>query len=100
MLMAAGLVIGAGLWMRSRAMHRTTNLCKMTYSRPEYVPLPVAGYSHQEGDATGEVPGYGYRLVRFVDGKLPASDKRSPSKPTGTPVLFVPGHLGTYKQVC
>ena len=51
------------------------------------------------GEAAGESPGYGYRLLRYIDRKLPASDRAEPSKPRGIPVLFVPGHLGSFEQV-
>lgn len=71
----------------------------MTMSRPEYVHLPVPGYPDMKEDAASETPGYGYRLLRYMDRKLPASDKLDPSKPGGVPVLFVPGHLGSFKQV-
>lgn len=70
----------------------------MTFSRPEYVNLPVAGYPTREA-AGDEVPGYQYRLMRYMDRALPASEKADPLKPAGIPVLFVPGHLGSYEQV-
>lgn len=100
-LAPAVVVVAAGLWAKSSAMDRKSNSCKMTMSRPEYVRLPVAGYPDTaEDDAAGESPGYGYRLLRYMDRRLPASDRFDASKPGGVPVLFVPGHLGSFKQVC
>lgn len=100
-LFDAAVVIGVGWWARSKATDKNSNSCKMTFSRPEYVHLPVAGYSSGvgAGEPLGEAPGYGYRLMRYVDRKLPAGERADPLKPGGTPVLFVPGHLGSYKQV-
>lgn len=101
-LFGAAVVIAVGLWSRSAAMDRKANSCKMTMSRPDYVHLPVPGYprvGEETPEQKDEIPGYQYRLVRYIDGKLPAYDKRNPSKPRGIPVLFVPGHLGNFKQV-
>lgn len=92
-LLTMAVILFVGHKSRLASLDRKSNLCKMTYSRPQYVPLPV------RGDVDGESPGYGYRLLRFVDGKLPASDREHPSKPRGTPVLFVPGHQGNFQQV-
>lgn len=82
-------------------MDKKSNACKMTFSRPEYVHLPIPGYPSggRGGEASGEAPGYGYRLMRYMDRKLPAGERADPLKPGGTPVLFVPGHLGSYEQV-
>lgn len=102
-LFGAAVVVALGLWSRSAAMDRKANSCKMTMSRPDYVHLPVLGYPSVGAERLAEeadgVPGYQYRLVRYIDGRLPAYDKRNPSKPRGIPVLFVPGHLGNFKQV-
>ncbi|CAM9406051.1 unnamed protein product [Ectocarpus sp. 6 AP-2014] len=93
----AAVVLGFGFWARSKGTDSRSNSCKMTFSRPEYVHLPVAGYP--AGEAAGdEVPGYQYRLMRYMDRALPASEKADPLKPAGVPVLFVPGHLGSYEQ--
>lgn len=102
-LLIAALIFIVGQMARHTAMDRKSNSCKMTYSRPEYVPLPVTGFT-VEGDAfpgngtMGNV-GYGYRLLRYIDRKLPASDRKHPMRPGGFPVLFVPGHRGNYQQV-
>lgn len=106
-LFLAAIVIGVGNWAKSEAMAKpkasASDSCKMTYSRPQYVPLPVAGYPVQgeggEGGNAEDVPGYGYRLLRYMDGKLPANERAEPLEPGGIPVLFVPGHMGSYKQV-
>lgn len=91
-------MLGFGFWARSKGTDSRSNSCKMTFSRPEYVHLPVAGYP--TGEAAGdELPGYQYRLMRYMDRALPASEKADPLKPAGVPVLFVPGHLGSYEQV-
>ncbi|CAM9487282.1 unnamed protein product [Ectocarpus fasciculatus] len=93
----AAVVLGVGFWARSKGTDSRSNSCKMTFSRPEYVHLPVAGYP--AGEAAGdEVPGYQYRLMRYMDRALPASEKADPLKPKGIPVLFIPGHLGSYEQ--
>lgn len=101
-LFEAAIVVGFGFWAKSKAEAPASNSCKMTFSRPEYVHLPVAGYPGRgrEGETADEIPGYGYRLVRYMDGKLPANERADPFKPGGVPVLFVPGHVGSYKQVC
>eukprot|EP00752_Nemacystus_decipiens_P014209 g12638.t1 len=102
LVVAAAVIVALGHWARIKAMSRASNGCQMTYSRPKFVPLPVAGYPGREGAGEGETaggnPGYGYRLMRYLDAKLPASDKADPLKPRGIPVLFVPGHLGKYDQ--
>lgn len=107
-LFTAAIVIGAGYWAKSEAMAKpkasASNSCKMTYSRsPQYVRLPVAEYpvrvEGRGGQNADDFPGYGYRLLRCMDGKLPANERAKPSKPGGIPVLFVPGHMGSYKQV-
>lgn len=100
-VVVAAAVVALGNWAKMKALDRASNSCKMTYSSPKFVPLPVAGYpGGRDGVTAGENPGYGYRLMRYIDRKLPASDIANPSKPKGTPVLFVPGHLGKYDQVC
>lgn len=100
----AAAVVGLGVWGLFKASGRASNPCKMTYSTPKYVPLPVAGYPARggvgEGETAGDNPGYGYRVMRFIDRKLPESDKADPLRPRGIPVLFVPGHVGNYEQVC
>lgn len=98
-MLQAAVVLGVGLWYRAAAMDRRANSCKMTMSRPDYVHLPVTEYPALGGNSTSEVLGYEYRLVRYMDRKLPSSEKSNPLKPGGTPVLFVPGHLGNFKQV-
>lgn len=92
-------MVGVGFRSRAAALLRESNKCKMTMSRPEYVHLPVERYPIGGGDAADEIPGYQYRLMRYMDRKLPASDRQDPRKPGGVPVLFVPGHLGSYEQV-
>lgn len=100
----AAAIVALGSWLKLKAKDRASNGCNMTFSRPKYVPLPVAGYPGREdvgdGGNAGEQPGYGYRLMRYMDGRLPTSDKADPLKPRGIPVLFVPGHVGNYEQVC
>lgn len=100
----AAIIVALGNWLTRKALDRASNRCKMTFSTPKFVPVPVAGYPGRDGDGeiAGENPGYGYgyRLMRYIDRKLPASDKAEPLEPRGTPVLFVPGHLGKYDQVC
>ncbi|CAM9332889.1 unnamed protein product [Discosporangium mesarthrocarpum] len=96
-----------GLNSRSLAMDRKSNKCSMTYSRPNYFPVPVPVPGDVEGvrepnHGVGfdEAAGINYRLFRYMDGKLPKSERNlKPLKPQGTPVLFVPGHLGSYQQV-
>eukprot|EP00903_Cladosiphon_okamuranus_P012207 g11449.t1 len=96
----AAIILALGHWLKSKALDRASNPCKMTYSTPKFLPVPVAGYPGRKGNGenAGENPGYGYRLMRYIDRKLPASDKAEPLKPKGIPVLFVPGHLGKYDQ--
>lgn len=104
-VVVAAAIAALGYWLKKKAMKRASNQCNMTFSRPKYVPVPVAGYPGREGGGEGEIVagdnlGYGYRLMRYMDGRLPASDKADPLRPRGIPVLFVPGHLGKYDQVC
>lgn len=102
-LFVAAVVVGLGFWGKWKEMERRSNSCKMTYSSPKYVPISVPGYPGGVGAGASEeadgTPGYGYRLLRYVDRKLPASEKAEPLKPRGIPVLFVPGHLGSFEQV-
>ena len=104
-VVVAAAIAALGYWLKKKAMKRASNQCNMTFSRPKYVPVPVAGYPGREGGGEGEIVagenlGYGYRLLRYMDGRLPASDKADPLRPRGIPVVFVPGHLGKYDQVC
>lgn len=99
-VLAAAVIGGLGNWAKTKALNRASNACNMTYSSPKFVPLAVAGYPGRGEETAGEKPGYGYRLMRYIDRKLPAADRADPSKPRGVPVLFVPGHLGKYDQVC
>lgn len=100
-LLGAAVITGFGWWARSKATDKKSNSCKMTFSRPAYVPLPVEGYPSKAGGgaAPDDASGYGYRLIRYMDRKLPAGERVDPRKPGGVPVLFVPGHLGSYEQV-
>lgn len=58
------------------------NQCVMSYSRPVYTPVPVPSRLS-----------YKYRLMRYTHGHV-----ERPLRVTGMPVLYVPGHLGSYKQ--
>lgn len=98
LVLATALVV-VGLRSRASALSRSSNPCKMTFSRPMYVPLAVPGYPAVAGEVGNDTPsGYGYRLIRYLDRKLPEEERADPSKPTGFPILFVPGHVGSYEQ--
>lgn len=98
LVLATALVV-VGLWSRASAMSRNSNSCKMTLSRPMYMPLAVPGYPVVAGEVGNDtLSGYGYRLIRYLDGKLPKAERANPSKPAGFPILFVPGHVGSYEQ--
>lgn len=99
-ILPAALVLVVGVYSLFDAQHRKANPCHMTWSKPRYVPLPVRGYSStNRGHDGARSPAKGYRLLRYVDGNLPDGEKEEPLRPRGIPVVFVPGHLGTYKQV-
>ena len=71
-------------------MPSETNTCQMTYTRgPSYqvITLPQSQYN------------YKYKLYRFDQISLRANPTDSALDVSGIPVLFVPGHLGDYKQV-
>ncbi|RHY32807.1 hypothetical protein DYB32_002229 [Aphanomyces invadans] len=75
-----------------RAIPRT-NTCGMTYSAPIYKTLPFHSI-----DATMAHTYAKYTFAQlFMDGDGRHHDKQTQS-PSGMPMLFVPGHLGSYKQ--
>jgi hypothetical protein len=93
-------------WRGLGSSSLSRNRCEMTYSRPYYfsVPVPDDG-SEGEGESSTSVgsssssssPAW-YSLLRLTDSQMPASRQREPLRVSGTPVLFVPGHLGHSKQ--
>ena len=58
------------------------NHCLMSYSLPVYTPVPVTSRLS-----------YKYTLYRYTHGR-----SKTPLRVAGMPVLFVPGHTGSYKQ--
>ena len=76
------LVVAAALAVAMWDWTSAPNACVMSYSRPVYTPVPVPSrLSHK------------YKLMRYTHGHV-----QRPLRVTGMPVLFVPGHLGSYKQ--
>lgn len=61
--------------------------CEMTYMRPNYLPIA------ELGPYTRFRQKYGLYLYRES-----GVDSES-QEPTGTPVLFIPGNAGSYRQV-
>lgn len=99
-LVPFALMLSLGLYSLSVARDRKSNLCKMTWCRPMYLPLAVPRHrGARGGGAKADPPGYGYRLLRYLDDAQPQRERANPRKPQGMPVIFVPGHLGDYMQV-
>ncbi|RHY07414.1 hypothetical protein DYB25_009445 [Aphanomyces astaci] len=68
-----------------------SNTCGMTYSAPIYKSLPF--------HAVDPSMAHTYAKYTFAQLFMDGADKRNDSQPlSGVPVLFVPGHLGSYKQ--
>jgi len=63
--------------------------CEMTYSRPNYIKVPWGDASNNSDYKTK------YNLFRYEDG---SSQNQKFTKKI-CPVLFIPGHLGSFEQV-
>eukprot|EP00899_Mesostigma_viride_P001924 jgi/Mesvir1/11732/Mv00108-RA.2 len=69
------------------------NHCRMTYMFPGYVPLD----GPQRSNHDGQRPEW-YRLVMYRETD-PSRATIPSSRPSGAPVLYIPGNAGSYKQV-
>lgn len=83
----AWLVLASALAVPLALLPHAGNSCRMTYSRPvlHEMRLPEAVRRAHPG----------YRVLRYNNGAKPAEEMFSTA---GQPVVFVPGHLGSYRQ--
>lgn len=97
-LFPGAILLCVGFYSLRIARDRKSNSCKMTWSKPSFVPLLVPSYL-SEGHHQGNIPERTYRLLRYIDGNLPEDERAEPMEPMGMPVVFVPGHVGNFSQV-
>lgn len=95
-LFLSTLIFVYGLYALFIQLPSETNTCQMTYTRG-------AHYTRVKNvvDRRGKPSSYHYKynLYRFDQVSERAKPSDSPLQVRGIPVLFIPGHLGDYKQV-